>query len=722
MYTDDNSRIDTRQNGKTPLRQTALGHCRPGRVVPAIAELEHGNIAVLRDDGLLGALPDYFALLAVENGEDRALQLLRRLGEATVLADEPLRLKAVLVLAMTTDRIAAVENDLLLRELADILSIWLRLEKKFIAGYEIACWQLHTICGRMLRSGLLAEADKVLSTLHDIWSGRLHKIDAMRKVAGGTLDRIASHGLLVKLFGRFMSRQNQNRQLLSHILTRLGRKPAAFALDLLERTDDPGERQRLLQFLISAGTSTRQVVAGRLPGEERWNSCCDMLQILAGMGDDGVYPLVALKLQHADLRVRREAVDSIVRLGGDKLVDRLSEIVFTVDDVLKNVIVKHLGASPRPTVCTALLRLIETKAGQRDFADDLLLCSIVTALQSYPETGVVIRLRLLREQVQESAGSNRLLHLLDDTLLTLESQIRHRRYLPSEGRPVLVVADGGAPPLPVDMPVRVDPGTNGLTGPRPGLQLWEPLWRRLGDEGFAALYKILQFARYEDNAVIAREGQCDDNLYFISSGSVSLECTTGLARTFLQRLQPGMVVGAEPFFAITVWTVEARARTGVEVYILRRRALQQLELHHAGISARLQGFCTDFTATTKLLQASGADRRGERRHPVTAIIRTALIDSRGRVSPRRFVCRLRNISKGGFCYDIGITDHEHARLLLGRQVQFRQQLAEDVVCTVEGIVVGIEQVQDEAKTFRIHVRMLEPISSRDVHRVVGRFS
>jgi len=752
---------------------------RQKRVAHCVAELQDGHLKLLHNDELAGALPEYLADVVDDDAVEQSLQLLRRIGEATVSADAPLRLRAVMILSLSIDRIVAVENDALLCTLGEILNGWLRQEDEFIAGYEVLCRQLQVVCGIMLQTGHLAEAGNVLETLRDMCNGRLQKEASMRGVAARTLDKIAGHELLVLLFQRFTSLTGEKQQVLEHILTLLGRRAVVYALELIEKTGERKGREQLLRFLTSAGRTTLQVFEKQMAHEGRWDICCDMLHILTAMNDDGVYPLVARTLQHPDSRVQREAVDSIIRLGGDSLIIRLAEALFQVNDGLKNVIVKKLAKGDSPIIRDALLTLLDDKVSHREFSDDMLLSSVVVALRPYPDTRVLIQLREFREYLQKGDGSNKLMHLLDDTLLILESEMRHRRHRKIESAQVgfdddpeavrqakrktqevekevikllekgmgdlaaqklyqrcleaarekdfvtaerlrdrILGTDSSAVDLVIEADEVIEWEKNSRI-PASFSETWKSLQHRIGGSGFEALYSVLVPEQFGDDEIIAREGEHDDRLYFISSGSVSLECTTGSARTFLKRLQPGMVIGGEQFFAITVWTITARAGKQVELYSLRRQDLQELEQQFSGITASLQAFCAGSNSTAKLLKMSGEDRRGSARYPVAATIRMALVDAYGDSSHRQFVCRLQDISQGGFCYDVGIADREHVRLLFGRQVRFDLKFENDTIFTIEGIVVGIEQVRDDSKIYRAHARILEPLSLNDVRQIVG---
>lgn len=751
---------------------------RQRRIAHGVTELTNGRLDLLFNDELAGAIPEYLSDDGDEDAIDTTQQVLKCLGDASISPDPAMRMRAVMILSLTIDRVVTNGNIESICVLSEILNAWLEQETEFVPGYEVLCRQVQDICGATLREGRPREAERMLMTLNNINFGTLKRKKSMRSVAFRTIEKIASPELLTILFEQLHTVQGEKFRRMANILRLLGKPAIVKALELLESDEDVERRQNLMNFLTSAGRMAVRVFEGVMEEKASWNVRCDMLQILIGMHDDGIYPLVELNLVHPDTRVQREAVDCVFKLGGENMVERLTDALFQVDDTLKNVIIKKLAKLNSLAIRDALLNLLDEKVSRRDFSDDVLLSSIVVALQPYPDTRSLIQLREFKDYLVSGNGSRKLLHLVDDALLMLESEMRHRRHRKIETEHVgfaddpeairqakrriqeiekgvihllekgegkqaaeqlflhcieaarekdfvtaerlrdrILATDSGAVELVIEADEVINWERNSKI-PATFYEQWKQLRSSIGAREFEALYAVLVPEQYQDDEIIAREGERDDRLYFINAGSVSLVCSTGPAKTFLKRLQPGSVLGAEQFFSISVWTVTARARTPVELRSLKRRDLQELENQYRGISVRLQEFCQGSNSVTELLRMSGGDRRGTVRYPVAAIIRTALIDAYGDAGSRSFVGQLQDISQGGFCYSIGIANRDNARLLLGRQVRFELALAGDTLLTIEGTVVGMDAEEQKKDMFRVHVRMLEPLSATEVRQIV----
>ncbi len=764
------------------LLENAEAGRKKQRISQGIGELVQGNLELLHNEELTGLLPGYLAGTSEDVPAGTIQSLMERVAEAVASDDDFLRARAVMILSLSADKVLAADNMPLVQQFYKVLTTWLFAETDFVAGYEVICRQLQDISTLLLKLGYWQDADKLLAAMHDIVSGKVKKKNSMQSVVRRSVENVASVKTLDILFENLVSEYGESVEHIENILISLGKPSVYHALQLLEVVEETDSLQIVSNYLVRAGRVSARVFEDKMKDEASWDIVCDMLRILCDMKDDYVYPLIQQNLHHPDLRVQRETLDCILRMEGDSMVSRLVEAMSYLDDSLKNVVVKRLAKIQNDNVCVALLALLDDKIAHNDFSDELLLSSVIVALRPYPETQTLIQLRELQKYIVEQGGARKLQHLLDDTLLILESELRHRRHRKKEvenieysddpvvtrlakkkametERLVISLLEDGQPELAAeklfercveaardkdfataerlrDRILSVHPESMSLLFqaediivrerdsqiPSSHVELWGELRRAVGMKEFEQMYIASELEHFQADEIIAREGERDDRLYFISEGTVSLVCTTGGSKTFLKRLQAGSIVGADQFFSISVWTVTARARTPVELYSLKRTALKKIEELHPGIEKNLQEYCIGSNSVPELLRMSGGDRRSCPRYSVEAIIRTSIKDSYGEAGQRTFVGQLQDISQGGFCYTIGIANSESARQLLGRQVQFDLELLGETHFQIEGVIVGIDPSTAKRELFMVHVRLLEFLSPAEVTQIVEMLS
>ena len=778
----DSERQSEAQKKIQILVKSAEAERKQKRISQKIAEVLEGNLELLSDDEVHAFLPEYIATELLNGAGGDVMKVLERLGEATASADKQVHARAVMLLSLSADRILSAGHLGSLQKFSGVLRSWLILETEFVAGYEVLCRQLQDVCTLFLKSGMWRDAADLLTTLHEIQTGKLKKTNLMQSIIKRALDAVSGAEVLAVLFENIFAGQGETAEQSKRCLFGFGRQAVAYGFTLLEEMELGDERQALVNFLAEAGRTTARFFEEKMQDESRWEVRCYMLRILSAMEDDGVYPLIEGNLLYPDGRVQREVLDCIIRAGGDNLISRLTQALAHVNDSLKTFIIKKLAKLESVVVRDVLLSLLDEKISRKDFSDELLLSAIIVALRPYPDTRTLIQLRELHGYLQNLGGVRKVLHLLDDTLLILESELRHRRHLKKEEetaefsddpvatrqakkkaqeieQQVIALLEKGQAEQAAEQLYRkcaeaardkdfataerlrdrilgVHPGSVHLVIeaeeiiireresqiPSRHLELWKGLRHAIGEKEFESLYIASEQEEFEVDEIIVREGERDDRLYFLSSGSVSLVCTTGSAKTFLKRLKAGSVVGAEQFFAISVWTVTVQARTPVELYSLRREALGGLGQKFPGIEQRLRQYCEDVDSIPDLLKMSGGDRRSMSRHPVSAIIRTLLLDSYGSAGHKSFVGQLQDISQGGFCYTIGIANRDNARLLLGRQVRFELQLEDETQVEMEGVIVGIEPVEQKRELYTVHVRLLQALSTAETGKIVEMLS
>lgn len=778
----DSERQSEAQKKIHSLVKSAEAERKQNRISQRIKEFAEGHPELLGDDEIHAFLPGYLATELENPANEELLKVLERLDEAAASSDKEVHARAVMLLSLAAERILSAGHLGSVQKFSAVLRSWLISETEFVAGYEVLCRQVQDFCTLFLKSGMWQDAAALLTTLHEIQTGKLKKKNSMQSIVNRTLDAVAGPAVLAELFENIFAEQGETEDQIKRCLIGLGRQSVGYGFTLLEEMEMGDERNILVNFLTEAGRTTARFFEEKMRDEPRWDVRCEMLRILSAMRDDGVYPLIEGNLLHPDARVQREVLECIIRAGGDNMISRLTDALTHVNDSLKTIIIKKLAKIESVIVRDVLLSLLDEKISKSDFSDELLLSSIIVALRPYPDTRTLIQLRELHGFLQNQEGVRKVVHLLDDTLLILESELRHKRHLKKEEeiaeysddpvitrlakkkaqeieRQVITLLEQGKAEQAAEQLYRkcveaacdkdfataerlrdrilgVHPGSVHLVIeaeeiiireresqiPSSHLELWKSLRHAIGAKEFENLYVASERECFEADEIIVKEGERDDRLYFLNSGAVSLVCTTGSAKTFLKRLKAGSVVGAEQFFSISVWTVTVQARTPVELYSLRRDALRELALRFPGIEQRLREYCEDENSIPDLLKMSGGDRRSAARHQVSAIIRTLLLDNYGSAGHKSFVGQLQDISQGGFCYTIGIGNRDNARLLLGRQVRFELQLEDDTQVEMEGVIVGIEPVEQKKELYCVHVKLLHLLSAAETSKIVEMLS
>ncbi len=251
------------------------------------------------------------------------------------------------------------------------------------------------------------------------------------------------------------------------------------------------------------------------------------------------------------------------------------------------------------------------------------------------------------------------------------------------------------------------------------LTIWQDLYDALATEEFNGLYHILQEKSYAPEDVIVEQGMAKSCLYFINSGLVTLSCQRGGDEIFLKKIGPGEIVGAAPFFDVSVWTVSLTALSKTEVHILERTKFLEMLEEFPSLESCLHKYCLRLDTVPELLKMSGEDRRQTARYPVSGVGKHALLDEYGNPGVRSFKGELADISTGGFSVYIHISRKENARLLLGKGIKSIIPIDKGQVVHCSGQIVAVRSQPYVGTDYSVHVQLKEALEEDVIKRIVS---
>ncbi len=251
------------------------------------------------------------------------------------------------------------------------------------------------------------------------------------------------------------------------------------------------------------------------------------------------------------------------------------------------------------------------------------------------------------------------------------------------------------------------------------IKIWQDIYDSLGTEEFNALYHQLEPREYEIGEVIVKQGIISPELYFINSGEVRLSCWRDKDEIFLKRITAGEIMGAGPFFDVSVWTVSLTTLSKTKVHVLSRENYLELREQYPGIESCLLNYCRKTETVSELLRMSGEDRRRSVRYPLSLIVKHALLDKYGNTSMKSFKGEIADLSSSGLSFYIRISRKENARLMLGRGIKTLLPVPGEEAITVVGQVVAVRFQQYAESDYSVHVQFAEPITDHIVRSIVA---
>ena len=250
------------------------------------------------------------------------------------------------------------------------------------------------------------------------------------------------------------------------------------------------------------------------------------------------------------------------------------------------------------------------------------------------------------------------------------------------------------------------------------ITVWQDIYDTLATDEFNDLYHAMDSKEFDAGQVIIEQGAINPMLYFVNSGEVRLSCWRDTDEIFLKRIGPGEIVGAGPFFDVSVWTVSLTAFTKTNIQQLNREKFLELIEQYPAIEPCLNDYCRKTDTVPELLRMSGEDRRRSVRYPLSVIVKHALLDKYGNPNMKSFKGEIADISISGLSFFIRISRKENARLMLGRGIKTLLPIPGQAGLTVVGQIVAVRMQQYGENDYSVHVQFDEPIGDDIVKAIV----
>ena len=150
---------------------------------------------------------------------------------------------------------------------------------------------------------------------------------------------------------------DKERQRVTRLLFLVGRNVPQRLMDHLIAETRAQARKFLAEALVRSGASAVPVLLEHL-GDERWYVVRNAVAVLGEIRAPETAGYLQPQLFHADLRVRRETVRALTRLGNAEAVRILLDTITTPDRDLRLQAILSLGAIRDPAAIPPLLRQI----------------------------------------------------------------------------------------------------------------------------------------------------------------------------------------------------------------------------------------------------------------------------------------------------------------------------------------------------------------------------
>ena len=335
---------------------------RHGMATMDLDTLLQGDLKGLEQKNILQALPGTIRNLLNKGDEKTTDNLLMQLAATPQHQTSIIQTNAALTLASVAEHLDNMGQWQRLDKLLPALKQGLRIQ----GADEQSIRHTITAIGGLTSHYLVEnEYDQALATTRFL---RTLSSDAplatgcnplIKEQALTTLKNLCTQPVLEHLLDLYLHSDNQ-QETAGQLLIELGEQSLKFQLQQLMSNQSRFERKRLLALIKQTGQPAISILLEELHPDAPWFVIRNIIHLFGSIGNPSIIAKIKPYIEHADLRVQQEIINTAFRIGGDELHNFLFDALQTVDDSIKIKVVNHVATIKDERFVSSLTDLLES--------------------------------------------------------------------------------------------------------------------------------------------------------------------------------------------------------------------------------------------------------------------------------------------------------------------------------------------------------------------------
>ncbi len=361
-----------------------------------------GDKEVFKNRQVMNSVPGAVEQFFVKGKGKTAEAIIEKLGEGILSEDPDIRAEISETVTEIAKKLFSKDRlDTMLR-LSHKLTEWIRFETSVTPAGETIYIHMQNLAKILIRHNRLADCYHITETFNLIYCGRIKKDEKLEALAGSALKNLSKDGILDPVLKEFRTNENSNRAQAVESLIKLGAATVEPLLDILCKSDNKSERSRILKVISDIGEPAVPALTGQISQDHPWYYIRNLVLLFGRVGKETHLKLIQPFVDYEDLRVRRETLNSVFKIGGKESEDILMGALPEVEDRLKIRIVSMLGALKCKNAVLPLMKLLESMTGIAVEHRDELAEKICTSLGNIGSREAILALSDIFEEKKKS--------------------------------------------------------------------------------------------------------------------------------------------------------------------------------------------------------------------------------------------------------------------------------------------------------------------------------
>jgi len=753
----------------------------PGKIQDAAAKLALKGTTLFDDSDLLSQAPEVLVHWFFEGKDDSAYKLMEALSLGLEKPDPAIQDLAADTLTRIGNRLVTENRLDQFLSIAPRLIHWVRSRKTFNPTVKSAGRLLQLIAAHFIQARKFERCLPILEAVHHL-TGTTDGDTLLAEFADEMRTSVAENETLSILCTSMMRSDPSESETAKQCLVFLGIHAGEALLNLLAITSNRSERIRIMSVLKEMGHAVLPLLLERLAQGGSWYFLRNLTALLGYFGNETHLSVLTPLLHHEDIRVQKEALNTLYNIGGNQRREILMSLLGSAGEEIKTSIVIMLGGLRHPNAVGPFLEILKNRPlipSQNRIRLEESICralgrigdpKALPVLKEITESKHIIRGTGSNERVKTAAKEA--MESIEKRRKSLERRESMNHTQNNSKRPQVTPYTPDTDKDLVQVDALIEKGdTSGAVSlltyliretarakdfqkaealleklseadpmalseiysagefinaekeaalDKDRMASWSPLYDTLTPEETHELYFALKELSREANVTLIQQGQKNNALYFIEQGELRVVFEKDDHEYLVQILKKGDVAGTESFFNPTVSTLSVVTQTSVRLNVLDIERLRQCEKKTPALESKLREFCEKQNNTARLLMEKALERRHYKRFPTEALIAIQLLYASKKPAGKPFKGRLSDLSAGGLCFFIKLQNKESARMLLGRKLQMQFPIsAASSESIYEEIGTVVAVHYHLSLDYSVHVRFDTPMDPAVIENITG---
>jgi len=313
------------------------------------------------DERIATSFDDIIQDLFAVGENEIAEELIDRLSNELFNYDVDIRIQVSEALVKALDSLSVKKRTEIMNRLTDKLINWIKFETKYTDAYKSLCSHLTDLAQSQIQDQQFMNSHPIIETFRLIVSKELEKNEEISSAASDTLRDIASDEILNILIQDFLTDRNGKRNEAGKILVLMVDLSINRLLNIMKESQDSSERILILNLIPDMGHAAAPAVLEKLNQDPPWYYTRNLVRLLGKVGSDEHARIITPHLLYNDYRVQKEAVKSMIQIGGRSKAEILLNVLPECDDRIKAGVVTVLGTLKYRNAVKPLIELFKSK-------------------------------------------------------------------------------------------------------------------------------------------------------------------------------------------------------------------------------------------------------------------------------------------------------------------------------------------------------------------------